>query len=292
MLINTRFFYSVPWQVKIFLKLVLSVFPFNYSFWRFFGLFRHGQMDNSYYPLKIFSHHIKRAYIDSSIKNFSVLELGPGDSIASAIIGFSFGVSNTYLVDSGFFATQDLRYYKNLVNFLSCKGFATPDLTDTHSFDELLTACNCEYLTNGLKSLRTIPDKSVDFIWSHSVLEHIYKEQLLNIHDELFRVLKSGGRSSHNIDYQDHLNYSLNSYRFPSYIWESQLFRQSGFYTNRVPAVEMHKQILNTGFTLLSQSFGRWPELPILRSDLDKEFQRYSDQELIIRTSHISLIKI
>ena len=54
----------------------------------------------------------------------------------------------------------------------------------------------------------------------------------------------------------------------------------------------MHKQILNSGFTLLSQSFGRWPELPILRSDLDKEFQRYSDQELIIRTSHISLLKI
>ena len=53
------------------------------------------------------------------------------------------------------------------------------------------------------------------------------------------------------------------------------------FYTNRVPAVEMHKQILNTGFTLLSQSFGRWPELPILRSDLDMEFQRYSDQELL-----------
>ena len=291
MIANIRSLFSLPWQLKLFLKLVLSFLPFNYAFWRSLGLFRHGQMDNFSYPLKIFAHHIDRAYSGTPIKNFSVLELGPGDSIASAILGFSFGASKIYLVDSGSFATQDLRYYKHLVNYLSYKGFSTPDLTDVHSFADILRSCNCEYLTNGLNSLRTIQDESIDFIWSHSVLEHIYKDQLTFIHRELYRILKIGGRSSHNIDYQDHLQHSLNSYRFPSSIWESQLFRQSSFYTNRVPATEMHKLILNTGFTLVSQSFGRWPELPILRSDLNKDFEHYTDQELSTRTSHISVIK-
>lgn len=283
---------KLPWQVKMLLKLIFSILPFGYSFWRYFGIFRHGQMDNVTYPVKIFSHHVERAYSEGSIKNYSLLELGPGDSIASAIVGYSFGISKIYLVDTGFFATQNLRYYKNLVNYLSSKGLATPDFSDIHSFQDLLRSCNCEYLSNGLASLSTIPNESVDFIWSHSVLEHIYKDQLMSVHRELYRILKVGGRSSHNIDYQDHLNYSLNSYRFPSSIWESQLFRESGFYTNRVPASQMHKLILSTGFTCVSQSFGRWPELPILRSDLDQDFKCYSDDELISRTSHISLLKM
>jgi hypothetical protein len=39
------------------------------------------------------------------------VELGPGDSIASAIIGAAFSVRRTYLIDVGNFASNDVSFY-------------------------------------------------------------------------------------------------------------------------------------------------------------------------------------
>ena len=108
---------------------------------------------------------------------------------------------------------------------------------------------------------------------------------------EMYRVLKPHGVISHNINYKDHLDESLNNLRFSEELWESSLFANSGFYTNRLPAVEMHNLFKKNGFNLIEENFGRWDKLPIKRSSLSKEFRCFSDDELMRPTSNFFAIK-
>ena len=279
----------MKWFLKILIKIIISRFPLPYRFWKLIGFFKHGSMDSCEYAIKIFNLHFNRAFpyqIPSSLK---ILELGPGDSAASAIIGYAYGVSCTYLVDIDNFATQDIAYYKKLALLLKSKGLNPPNLSAVSSFNELLRISNAIYLPNGLSSLKTIEEKSIDFIWSHSVLEHIRKQQFCEIVKELKRITKCNGINSHSIDFQDHLDHSLNNLRFEERIWESKLFVRSGFYTNRIPAVKMHSIFRKIGFSVERESFGKWPELPIQRSKMHQDFDMYNDKELINRTSYILL---
>jgi len=279
----------MKWALKIIAKLIIARLPVPYSFWRSISLFRHGCMDSTGYPVKIFSLHLKRAFPDRLPSGAIILELGPGDSVASALLGYANGASKTYLVDVGNFVRKDVVFYQTLAAEISNTGLHSPDLSSAMTIDDILEASNARYLTDGLASLRTIPSRSVDYIWSHSVLEHVRKEELASVLAELQRILKPGSRSSHNVDYQDHLAHSLNNLRFSEQLWESSLFANSGFYTNRVPAIQLHKMLQEAGFKILHEEFGKWPVLPISRCALHSDFTKFTDEELCNRTSHVLL---
>lgn len=279
----------MKWALKITAKLLLARLPVPYTYWKAIGVFRHGGMDSSDYPLKIFRLHMDRAYPHGLPTGASILELGPGDSIASAIIGAAFGTRHAHLVDVGDFANKDASFYRSLVAGLVEHGLDVPDLSNAVSFDDILRACNAEYHTGGLASLRRVPSGSVDFAWSHSVLKHVREHQLAEVLMELRRILKPGAYASHNIDFQDHLGGALNNLRFPKWMWESHLFVHSGFYTNRIPAVTMHAMFKAAGFAIVRDGFGRWPALPTPREAMHGDFDHYTDEELSIRTSHVLL---
>jgi SAM-dependent methyltransferase len=279
----------MKWALKIIAKMLFSRLPLPYELWKSIGIFRHGRMDSTEYPIKVFSLHMKRAFPQGLPSGSVILELGSGDSIASALLGFASAAQLTYLVDVGSFARKDIAFYHTLAGEMAKKGLNTPDISTATSFDDILQACNAKYLTEGISSLRTIPSGSVDFVWSHSVLEHVRKHELGAVLRELRRILKPGAFSSHNVDYQDHLDFALNNLRFSEKLWESPLFVQSGFYTNRVPAVRLHEMFKETGFAILQEDFGKWPSLPTPRGSINREFQAYTDDDLRNRTSHVLL---
>ena len=281
----------MKWFLKIILKILISRLGIPYSFWNLIGYFKHGKMDSCEYAIKIFDLHFYRAFPKKVPQNLKIVELGPGDSISSAIIGFAYGASCTYLVDIGNFVTKDLNFYKKLISILQSKGFNTPNISEVNSVKDLLFLCNGIYLTDGLFSLQSIESNSVDFIFSHSVLEHIRKYQFHEIQRELKRLLKSSGKASHSIDFQDHLDHGLNNLRFSEKIWESKLFTNSGFYTNRIPALKMNAIFREIGFTIKRQSFGKWKKLPTKRSSMNREFDIYTDTDLLNRTSYVLLEK-
>ena len=281
----------MKWFLKIILKILISCLPVSYSFWKSLGIFRHGKMDSCEYAIKIFELHFYRAFPEKPPAKFTMLELGPGDSIASAIIGFAYGSSRSYLVDTDNYVTKDLNFYRRLILVLKLRGLKTPSISEANSIQEILNLCNGIYLTGGLKSLNSIKNNSIDFVWSHSVLEHIRKYQFYEIQKDLKRILKPSGFASHNIDFQDHLEYGLNNLRFSEEIWESTLFANSGFYTNRIPALKMHSIFEEIGFKIKRKSLGKWPRLPTKRSCMHKEFDIYTDSELINRTSYVLLEK-
>ena len=280
------------WILKIISKIIISRFQLVKRIFVFLGFFKLGNMNSYEYSFKIFSLHNKEYRSLVSKSNKVLLELGPGLTVTTALLAKAYGFKEIYLVDVGYFAKTDLTFYKIITNKLSKKGIKVPDISKAKTFDEMLKLCNAKYLVNGLDSLKRIPTNSIDFVFSHSVFEHIRKKELSTTLKELNRFMKKGGIASHVIDYQDHLGGGLNNLRFNDELWELDFIANSGFYTNRIPAIEMHQLFNQYGFKTIKENFGKWPSLPISRKSLSNKFKKYTNDELINRTSSILLRKV
>jgi len=101
------------WAAKIAAKLILGRMPFRHQLLRRLGMFKHGQMDEATYALKIFNLHRKATFPDGLPTDFSALELGPGDSLANALIAKAHGAKTVYLCDVGHYTTTDIKNTKN-----------------------------------------------------------------------------------------------------------------------------------------------------------------------------------
>lgn len=275
------------WRLKIASKILLSRLGLPYQRWRRLGLFRLGRMDSPVYAQKIFDIHIRRAFPEGELGGRTVLELGPGDSLASAVFASAQGATETILVDAGDFASSDVALYQSMAKMTAEAGLLAPTLEGASDLDDVLRRCSARYLKDGVQSFSTLRAESVDLIWSHSVMEHIPLLELPLLMSEMRRVLKPGGLMSHNIDFQDHLAHALNSLRFSQATWEAPLMRDAGFYTNRIRARTMHAMIRDAGFEIVREGFGRWPELPTPKAALDSQFRNLDEEELLIRTSHV-----
>jgi SAM-dependent methyltransferase len=133
------------------------------------------------------------------------------------------------------------------------------------SIETILAVCRATYGTSGLTSLRAIPDKSVDFVWSHTVLQHVRRAEFLETMRELRRVLRADGISSHWVDLQDCLGGALNNLRFRESVWESPFVAKCGFYTNRIRYSEMLALFKEAGFEPEVVHLTRWDRLPTSR---------------------------
>lgn len=219
----------MPWWLKIALKIFLSRIPINYNFWRRLGIFRHGYMARPNYGFDVFKNHLRESGLNKDeLHEKVILELGPGDSIATAIIAASYG-AKAILVDVGKFATNDMSRYKSIVSFLKKNGLNPPDISSSKTIEDILLACNAKYLTEGFESLSFVKNNSIDLIFSQAVLEHIRKKDFSNSMRENHRVLVHGGVASHWVDLKDHLGGSFNNLRFNEGIWESNFFQVLGF---------------------------------------------------------------
>lgn len=275
-----------PWWLKIGAKLVLARLPVPYAAWRHLSLFRHGSMDDAAYVITTFSRHLERSGIERHAGG-SVLELGPGDSVGSAVVAAALVGGRTYLVDVGAFARTDAAPYRAIAEALKRQGLTAPDIGTSATLPEILEACRATYLTDGLRSLRSIESNSVDFIWSQAVLEHIEKGEFQETIRELARVLRPNGVMSHRIDFQDHLEESLNNLRFSDSVWESALFHRSGFYTNRLRLSQVLDAFRSAGLTPETPTTETWPSLPINRPALHPQFRRIDDRDLLVRWADI-----
>lgn len=274
---------KLPWWSKIASKIVVSRLPFKHEFLKSLNLFEHGFMEQPDYAYNVFQKHFERATAEKLLKpGFVSLELGPGESLSSALISNSFGSSKAYIVDVARFATENLSAYQKMVDYLRTKNLAVVDIEETQSVDEVMELYGGCYLTSGLDSLRSIEDNSVDFIWSHAVLEHVGRGEFLETMKELHRIIRDNGVCSHVVDLRDHLELSLNNLRFSERVWESDLMANSGFYTNRIQYSQMLMMFEEAGFEVVTSETKTWDSLPIKRSQLNKQFQDISEEELCV----------
>jgi SAM-dependent methyltransferase len=273
---------KLPWWTKIGAKMFLSRLPFGYRTWQRLGLFRHGHMDQSGYLSQVFDTHMSRAGIRDCLTGKTILELGPGDSVGTALVAASYG-ARAILLDAGAFAVSDVDFYRKLAHDLTAMGLQSPDIREATTLGDVLEACDAVYLTEGLLGFSGIASGTVDVIFSQAVLEHVRKSEFAATMRECRRVLSSDGVASHRVDLKDHLGGGLNNLRFSEGLWESSLFVKSGFYTNRIRYSEMLSQFKNAAFDVEVVDVDRWDGLPIARSKLDGSFADLSDDELMIR---------
>ena len=279
-----------PWYLRIIVKVILSRIPMAYHFWKKIGLFEHGGMQNEQYARDVFNKHIQN-YKKEIANGFTALELGPGDSVYSALFAWAAGARQIYLLDVGDYVDRDSKALLELASNLREAGADLPQFEKEDDFATILQRLNATYLTEGLKDLRTIESGSVDFIWSQAVLEHIRLSEFSNMLNELQRIMAGQGVQSHRIDLKDHLGGGLESLRFSNSRWESDWMSGSGFYTNRIRFNGMIQVFNQAGFNIDVTNKDQWATLPIKRSNLDAQFNQLDDEELCISGFDVLLSK-
>jgi hypothetical protein len=286
---------STPWQVRMLAKIVLSAAAGTQSLARRSGLIRDGAMDRPEYAIEAFRKHFRRYQERGGRVPFTVLELGPGESAATALVAAAHGAARTYMVDSADHIRRDPELYQRILAFLRDEGLPAGDLEARFearsSLDQLLDFTHATYLTGGLADLSKVPTGSVDLTFSNAVLEHVRLWELPSTLEELSRVMAPGGLGSHEVDLRDHLDESLNHLRFSDRFWESALVARSGFYTNRVRFSALLEHCRRAGFTTACPEVWCWPSLPVDRRRLAARFRELPDEDLRVKACQLVLTK-
>jgi SAM-dependent methyltransferase len=186
------------------------------------------------------------------------------------------------LIDVKSYAQADLALYRQMERLLRQKGLNVPDLAGCGTVEDVLRLCSATYLTEGLDSLREVPDATADFVWSQAVLEHIRLHEFDDFLRELRRIQRSDGIGSHSVDLKDHLGGALNNLRFSRRVWESSLLAESGFYTNRIRYQEMLSRFERAGFQVDLLRPQRFERQPTPRHKLSSAFRDVSDEDLAV----------
>lgn len=281
----------VPWWAKIGAKIVLARALPSYRARKTFGLFLHGNLDHNVAQHGAFVQNVLAQHERYGGSARTILELGPGNSLGTALFAAARGVTRTWLCDVGDFASGDMALYREIAATLEpdAPGFsARVDLTDRA---RMLTSVNATYLTEGVASLAAIPDGSLDVILSTAVLEHVRRAEFARLAAEMRRMLRGGGTAYHEVDLMDHLGGALNNLRFSESVWESAFFAESGFYTNRLRCREIVAAFEAAGFEAAVTRIARWPALPTARRALAAQFRDLPDDELRIANFGVLLRK-
>ena len=129
------------------------------------------------------------------------------------------GVERTIFVDTGDFGSLDPVAYIEVAEAAREQGLAPPDLSDARNRNDIFVRCGVEYHTNGLSALQSLSSRSVDFITSTVVIEHIRRQDLEPTFVELQRITVTDGLGWHTIDFHDHLGGKLANLRFSPAVW-------------------------------------------------------------------------
>ena len=221
------------WWFRFGIKVTLLSIKLPYSFFHKFGIFRHGAMDQKEYVDRLWKlHFIDTADVYQVSNEGSFLELGPGDSLNSAVKAKSVGFDHSILVDRDVFAFDSDEILKYLSG--SEKTY------------------KCEYLTRGKKSLEKLGEGLVSFAFSNSVLQHINLDEVESTLAELYRISATGCIQSHAIDLRDMIYRSSYHHDCPSWLWEANFFRKFPIYTNRLGYLRWIKLFAKAGFELIA----------------------------------------
>lgn len=281
---------GLPWPLLVVAKLFLSRLPVPYRVWKRLNLFVFGRMEDPDYALGVFRKHFEISSFGRKTGGFRALEIGPGDSLLSAVIARSYGAERCDLIDAGDFAHAPLANYLAMTAKLQADGrIGAPNLDGCQSVNDVLARCQAKYWTQGLQSLAHIKSGSVDFIWSHTVLQHVRLAEFREYMRELRRVIRADGVSSHLFDIRDFMGGALNHLRFPAGIWESAWMASSGFYSNRLRYSELLEIFESAGFDVELASVDRWLTLPTPVRKMSSPFREMDEENLGVSGFHVVL---
>ena len=302
---------ALVWRAKLAAKVAMAYLPVSRERWRRLGAFKLGYMTDPAYALATFEKNVSRAHhapaergdgtrpvfdpgapdgsAPPDVRGLRLLELGPGEVLSSAVVARAAGAAAMTLIDAGDFTLPTVDRYREIARLGSARFGGPVDLDGVTDVPGVLARCGAQLLTDGLASLRSLPTATVDVVWSHTMLEHVRADELPDLLRELRRVLAPGGVASHQVDLQDHLDYSLNNLRFSERAWESPVIARSECYTNRVGYAELLTMFDAAGFAVEVVRVDRWRAVPTPRRHLAPRFRTRTDDDLRVRVFDVLL---
>jgi SAM-dependent methyltransferase len=258
-------------------------------------------------------HRIIAARYGLTEKPFSVVELGPGDSLGIGLMALLTGSERYIAIDAVRHASlrANLAIFDELVTLLrnrtpipSGKEYAEirPEL-DRYDFphdllgepllEESLAPDRLSKIRDMLSTetpggairylaplgeMGGIPSGSVDWVFSQAVMEHV--DDPGKTYRECFRCLKPGGMMTHQIDFRCHETASEwnGHWKYPQWLWSLMRGRRPWF-VNRLTYSAHQLLQQEAGFKILADA-QQTKEQGINRHQLARSFQLLSDQDL------------
>jgi len=220
------------------------------------------------------------------------IEIGPGNSLAQALILILLGAERVTAVDVREYATEENgggvygRVVKELEGWVETGRFASSIgagerkqrsrefLPHGARFPTLGGALQYE-ITDGVRI--PLGDDSCNFAYSVSVLEHV--GDVGATYREMARILEPGSLMSHIIDLRDHHHPEPHDFlRYEDGLWSRMQGRSAGF-TNRLRASDHLSLLEKAGFEILEvrqKDAERAPQ----KKDLASRFHPYEEADL------------
>ena len=155
-------------------------------------------------------------------------------------------------------------------------------ICDAKDFDTIYEKLNLSYIIEEQGSIEQFQDNIFDSIFSFHVLEHVPKENTEGLIENMYRSLKPGGYSIHQIGIDDHLTHfdsSQSPKKYISYsdnVWKL-LFENQVQYFNRIQMSEWLNLFDKKGFktVLVEPDYCNIENLMI-----SSRFSNYSNEDL------------
>jgi SAM-dependent methyltransferase len=264
------------WRLKAQLQNLIAAFPSDFSYELYFFLQRHFGGLRTVNPISRFQagiavmERLRRQQLQTKDKAF--LEVGTGRCVDLPIALWLCGAGRVITVDLNPYLAPDLirqsltfvRNNRALVEATFGDYAGQPWFAgrlelllsnETSDIRTLLTALNIEYLAPVDATGLALQDKSVDYHVSFAVLEHIPPSTLCGILKEGRRLLRSGGRFIHLVDFSDHFSHSDDSITAVNFLRfsEKQWARCAGnryMYHNRMRVDEFTELLAESGLSI------------------------------------------
>jgi SAM-dependent methyltransferase len=255
-----------------------------------------------YYYTVWMRHVCTAAHFQSWNAPHTVLEIGPGVALGTGMAALLSGVQRyiaydaTPLLSTGF----DEQIWQDLIAlFRQQKPFAESDrIVPSTSFpselfprEQLARALSDERLARVRHSiaqrtdligywndLNSLPACKIDYVFSHSVLEHV--ADLEATYRAMWRILRPGGVMTHSIDFSSHgTSREWNGHwTVPDVVWEWMQGNRR-YFLNREPASTHRALLEQVGFEVMG--FHLTPLASSLaRNDLTTRFRHLSESDL------------
>lgn len=158
------------------------------------------------------------------------------------------------------------------------------------TFEDVYAAIGARLLIDDTGSLDRLASESYDLVISSDVLEHIVNRDVTPLVAAIYRVLKPGGKSSHQIVTWDHLAiydpevHGKNYLRYSDFAWK-WLFENDVQYINRIQFSEWRDIFSGAGFIEIESWVAAKEDPPPFR--IADRFRALSDDDVTSTVVHL-----
>ncbi len=155
-------------------------------------------------------------------------------------------------------------------------------IANVDSFRKLYDKFNLTYVIENKGSLSQFPSNSFDLVFSFHVLEHVPRENTNDLANNIYRMLKPGGFSIHQIGINDHLSHydkkesRMNYLRYSDTTWKI-FFQNKVQYFNRLLMSDWIDIFGQEGFVLMEKNT-EFTNIDLLQ--IHPQYQRFTKEDL------------